>query len=131
MALERLNPAGLPPARGYSQVVVARVARTIYVAGQVALDAAGNLVGRGDVVAQARQVFRNLGIALAAAGASPASVTKMTWYIVGYREEWRAALVETRRELFGDAGPASTLIGVAALATPDLLVEVEAVAVVD
>ncbi|HEV8339219.1 MAG TPA: RidA family protein [bacterium] len=131
MTLQPLNPPELSPARTYSQVVIAQGTKTVYVSGQVALDAAGNLVGAGDLAAQARQAFRNLVAALAAAGATPASVAKMTWYIVNYAENVRPILIEARREAFGPHAPASTLIGVQALAEAGFLIEVEAIAVLD
>jgi enamine deaminase RidA (YjgF/YER057c/UK114 family) len=131
MGLERLNPAELPVPRGYSQVVVARGSRTVYVAGQVAADADGKVVAPGDVVGQARQAFVNLRTALEAAGATIADVARVTWYVVGYRAELLPELAAARREVFGDHAPASTLIGVESLATPEYLVEAEAVAVID
>ena len=131
MGVESLNPPGLPVPRGYSQVVVARGSRTVFVAGQVAADAQGNVVAPGDVVGQARQAFANLRTALEAAGATIADVTKVTWYVVGYRAELLPELAAARREVFGDHAPASTLVGVQALATPDYLIEAEAVAVID
>ncbi|HEY7927064.1 MAG: RidA family protein [Candidatus Dormibacteria bacterium] len=131
MGLERLNPPELPVPRGYSQVVVARGSRTVYVAGQVAADADGKVVAPGDVVGQARQAFVNLRTALEAAGATIADVARVTWYVVGYRAELLPELAAARREVFGDHAPASTLIGVESLATPEYLVEAEAVAVID
>jgi len=71
MTLQRHDPSELSPALSYSHVVVAQGTKTVYVSGQVALDAAGNLVGHGDLAAQARQAFRNLVAALAAVGVTP------------------------------------------------------------
>lgn len=129
MTLETLNPPDLPTPSGYSQVVVASGARTVYVAGQVAVDSQGNVVAPGDVVGQARQAFLNLRTALEAAGATVEDVAKVTWYIVGYRSDLLPDLAASRREVFGDHAPASTLVGVQALAQPEYLVEVEAIAV--
>jgi enamine deaminase RidA (YjgF/YER057c/UK114 family) len=129
MALDKLNPDTLPTPRGYTQVLVATGSRTIYVSGQVAVDAGGEVVAPGDAPAQARQAFRNLRAALEAAGASVADVAKLTWYVVGYRSELLPALAASRADVFGDHAPASTLIGVQALAQPEYLVEVEAVAI--
>ena len=129
MALDKLNPDTLPTPGGYTQVVVATGSRTIYVSGQVAVDAGGEVVAPGDAPAQARQAFLNLRAALEAAGASVADVAKLTWYVVGYRSELLPALAASRADVFGDHAPASTLIGVHALAQPEYLVEVEAVAV--
>jgi enamine deaminase RidA (YjgF/YER057c/UK114 family) len=111
-------------------VVVARGSRTVYVAGQVALDGEGNVVAPGDVVGQARQAFANVRTALEAAGATIADVAKVTWYVVGYRAELLPELAAARREVLGDHAPASTLVGVQSLAMPDYLVEVEATAVI-
>ncbi len=81
--------------------------------------------------AQARQAFANVGRALAAAGAGPEQVTKMTIYVVGHRLEYLAAISAARIATFGDHKPADTLVGVEALAEPGYLIEVEAIAVVD
>jgi enamine deaminase RidA (YjgF/YER057c/UK114 family) len=129
MALQRIDPAGLAQPVGYSQVVVASGSRIVFVAGQVAIDGQNNLVGAGDVVAQARQAFGNLKAALAGAGATPADVAKMTWFIVNYSADMLPALAGARREVLGDVRPASTLLGVQALAAPGYLIEVEAIAV--
>jgi|SRR2546430_14730983 len=130
MTLNRLQPEGLPRPEMYSQVVVATGGRTVYVAGQVSVDAAGLVVAPGDFAGQAQQAYRNLGLALEAAGATPADVTKLTTYVVGYSPLLLPDLGAARRALFGDSLPASTLVGVAHLARPELLIEVEAIAVV-
>lgn len=125
MSLELLNPDRLPASPAYTHVVVARGARTIFVSGQVA-------AGVGDdFAAQARAAHENLGIALEAAGARPADVAKLTTYVVDYRPELRPVIGEARTALFGEHRPASTLVGVAALALPEFLIEVEAIAVLD
>jgi len=132
MGLERLTPAGLSKPAAYTQVVVARGRRMIFVAGQVSIDAAGKLVAPGDFAGQVKQVFANLRTALEGAGATPSDVTKITIYIVGYKPELRPLLGEARSAVFGPATlPASTLVGVQALAEPGFLIEVEAIAVVD
>ncbi|WP_245645374.1 RidA family protein [Pseudonocardia acaciae] len=82
MTLELINPPGLPVPPTYSHVAVAPGGRIVFVAGQEPEDADGNLVGPGDLAAQARQVFANLGIALASAGARPEQVAKITIYVV-------------------------------------------------
>lgn len=130
--LEHQNPPGLrQPTGRYTQVVTARGAVTVYVAGQVATDAQGTLVGRGNLGAQAAQVLANLRAALAAAGASPADVAKLTIYVVGFRPESRDALLPELEAMFGDRPPANTLLGVQALARPEYLLEIDAVAVLD
>lgn len=122
---------GLPVAPTYSQVVVASGTRLIHVAGQVSVDAEGRLVGEGDLAAQTTQVMRNVGLALAAAGAGFGDVVKLVTYVVDYRPEHRAVIAAARGAFFaGGHLPASTLVGVSALAVPGWLVEIEAVAVV-
>ncbi len=131
MALELINPDGLPTPASYTQVVAATGSRLVFVAGQVADDAQGNLVAPGDLAAQARQAFANVGRALAAAGAGPERVTKLTIYVVRHRPEYLPAISEARVATFGDHRPADTLVGVEALAEPGYLIEVEAIAVLD
>lgn len=131
MTNTKINPPALPVPKGYTQVVATMATRTIYVAGQVAVDAIGNVVAPGDVVGQARRAFTNVKSAVEAAGATVEDIVKVTWYVVGYRPELLPHLATARSDVFGDHAPASTLIGVAALASPDYLVEVEAVAVLD
>lgn len=99
-------------------------------AGQVTVDRQGNVVTPGDTVGQARQAFINLRTALEAAGATIGDVAKVTWYVVDYRSEQLPALAAARREVFGEHSPVRTLVGVHALAQPEYLVEVEAIAVV-
>jgi enamine deaminase RidA (YjgF/YER057c/UK114 family) len=124
------NPTALPPARGYSQVVVVPPgSRLVYVAGQVALDSTGRLVGLGDFKAQAGQVFENLRLALAAAGATFADVVKLNFYMVDATQ--LPALREVRdRYVNAAAPPASTLVEVRRLFRDDVLLEIDAVAVV-
>jgi enamine deaminase RidA (YjgF/YER057c/UK114 family) len=130
--LEHPRPAGLLHNPGFSQVVVASGTRTIYTAGQVSIDERGALVGADDLAAQTEQAMRNVGLALAAAGASYADVVKITTYVVNYKPEHRAIIGKARAPFFANGTPpASTLVGVAALALPEWLVEIEAVAVVD
>jgi enamine deaminase RidA (YjgF/YER057c/UK114 family) len=131
MTLELINPEDLPVPPTYTHVVVATGNRLVFVAGQEPEDEGGNLVGAGDLAVQARQVFGNVGRALAAAGARPHQVTKITIFVVGYRREYLPAIEEGRVALFGDHKPADTLVGVEALSRPEYLIEVEAVAVID
>src|SRR4029450_12684917 len=129
---EHKNPPGLSAPRGYTHVVAVSGGRTVYVAGQVALDVRGEVVGKGALRAQARQVCENLRIALAGAGASYKDVVKWTTYVVNLKADDLPAIREARAEALKDATPpASTLVGVQALANPGFLIEVEAVAVVD
>ena len=130
MTLECINPRDLPTPQTYSQVVVATGSKLVFVAGQEPEDINGKLVGRGDLAIQAHQVFRNLGRALAAAGALPAQVTRITIYVVNYeRDECLPVIEEARKALFGDHKPADVVLGVATL-SPGYLIEVDAIAVI-
>jgi enamine deaminase RidA (YjgF/YER057c/UK114 family) len=131
MPLEPINPEGLYTPATYTQVVVATGSRLVFVAGQTADDAEGNLVGEGDLAAQARQAFANLGRALSAAGTGPEQVARITIYVVGYRRDHIPVIEEARQTLFGEHKPTDTLLGVEALAEPGYLIEVDAVAVAD
>ncbi len=126
-ARQEYRVEGLPePFSHYTDAV--RAGDLLFVSGCVSVDAEGNLVGVGDVVAQARQVFANIGLALAAAGASFADVVKVTTFLTDIDD--RARINPVRQEVFGDARPASTLVEVSALVLPEFLIEVEAVAVI-
>ncbi|GAB3479891.1 RidA family protein [Amycolatopsis cihanbeyliensis] len=121
----------MPSPPTYTHVVIAAGSRLVFVAGQEPEDDRGQLVGPGDLAAQARQVFTNLGHALGAAGARPDQVAKITIYVVDHRPEYLPVIEAARAELFGEHLPADTLVGVAALALPEFLVEVDAMAVID
>jgi enamine deaminase RidA (YjgF/YER057c/UK114 family) len=115
-----------PPS--YSQAVKVTGAQTLlFLSGQVAYDEKGNPAHRGDFVAQARAVFRAIKAQVEAGGGSMASIVKLNTYLTDIRH--RADLLPVREEVFGKKMPASTLVGVAALAHPDWLIEVEAIAV--
>jgi enamine deaminase RidA (YjgF/YER057c/UK114 family) len=131
MALECINPADLPTPSTYTHVVVATGSRWVFIAGQEPEDQEGSVVGHGDLAAQARQVFANLGRALAAAGARPEQVAKITIYVVGHRPEYLPIIEQGRVALFGDHRPADTLVGVETLSQPGYLIEVDAIAVID
>jgi reactive intermediate/imine deaminase len=120
------NAAAVITPPGYSHAVEA--AGLLFVSGQVPLDEHGELVGAGDMGEQARQAFRNLGAVLAAAGASFADVVKLTYFV---RDVGAVGSIRAARDEFIDTArpPASTLVEVAALFQPDLLIEIEAVAV--
>lgn len=125
-----LNPSAMPAARGYSHVVeIPAGSRLVYISGQVALDSTGALVGAGDFRAQAEQVFTNLHHALAAVGATFADVVKLNYYV---RDALHVAeLREVRdRHINLKAPPTSILLEVPHLFRDDLLLEIEAVAVV-
>lgn len=119
---------GLATPPGYSYAASAS-GELVFFAGQVALDADGNLVGRGDFPSQMHQAFANLRLALTAAGCTPASVLRVSYYIVGLTRERVLAVRSARNEFFAGAKPASTLLGVAALFDPDALIEIEVIAV--
>jgi enamine deaminase RidA (YjgF/YER057c/UK114 family) len=112
----------------YSHVVVVEARKTIFVSGQLARDARGEIVGKGDMGAQIRQTGENLRAALAAAGATLDDVVKTNTYVTDIEEFFRHT--EVRMEYFG-ALPTSTTVEVRRLAHPDLMVEIEAIAVLD
>lgn len=114
------------PISHYTDAV--RAGNLLFVSGCIAVDANGRLVGGDDVVEQARQVLRNVGAVLAAAGAVFGDVVKVTVYLTDTGD--RAAIDTVRREVFGSARPASTLVEVSALAVPGAKVEIDAVALV-
>lgn len=129
MEKEFLNPAGLPVLPGFSQVVTATEGKIVFISGQVALDANNAVVGKGDLRAQVVQTFENLKGALAAVGATFDDVLKTNTYIVNYTPDMIGVVREVRsRYLPQEKPPASTLIGVQALVLEDLLIEIEAFA---
>lgn len=126
-SVQFVNPPTLPPAPGYTQVVISPAGRAVYISGQVALDASGAIVGTGDFQAQARQVFENLKAALAAGGASFADVVKITIFVLDMAN--LPALREIRDEYVNtERPPASTAVQVSRLAREEFLLEIEAVA---
>jgi enamine deaminase RidA (YjgF/YER057c/UK114 family) len=129
--LELINPDQLATPDTYTHVVVAGGGRLVFVAGQVAEDGEGDLVGPGDLAVQARQAFANLGRALAAAGARPEQVAKLTIFVVNLRTEYLPVIEDARRAVFGEHKPADALIGVQTLAEPGRLIEVDAIAVLE
>jgi enamine deaminase RidA (YjgF/YER057c/UK114 family) len=127
-----INPDGMVRPGAYTPVVTAQGGRTIYVAGQVSLDEKGELVGWGDLMAQAEQVWRNVGLALKGAGATFNDLVKINVYVVNFKPEYRDMLHQMRlRHVSKDTPPASTLVGVQALARDGFLIEIEAIAVAD
>ena len=129
MTTNFISPATLSKPTGYSHVAIVAAGKQVHVAGQVALDASGQVVGKGDLGAQAEQVYANLAAALAAAGASFKDVFKLVTYVVNLTPEKAAAIRVVRAKHLG-AGPypASTMVGVTGLVNPDLLVEIEVIA---
>ncbi len=123
-----LNPAALAKPVGYSHVAVVPAGTFIYISGQIALDSAGNVVGKGDFPAQVEQVFRNLKAALEAAGASFQDVFKMNSYFLDLNN--LAADREVRNRYVNVQNPpASTAVEVSRLVHPDFLIEIEVIAV--
>jgi enamine deaminase RidA (YjgF/YER057c/UK114 family) len=128
--VRRVETPGLAPGPGYSHVVSVDVpGRLVVVSGQIALDAAGNLVGPGDLEAQTRQVFANLQAALTAAGARWEHVVRLGYFL---RDAGGVGVVRAVRAEFvpADVAPAASLVEVSRLVRDDLLVEIEAMAVV-
>ena len=127
--VKRTNPPTLSKPTGYTHIVeVTGSGKTIYISGQIAFDKDGQLVGAGNMKAQAEQVFKNLQAALEAAGAKFSDVVKMNTYITDM--EQAPAVREVRARYFGDTTPASTLVQVARLARPELMLEIEVIAAV-
>ena len=112
------------PISHYTDAV--RAGQLLFVSGCVPVDARGELVGGDDIVAQARQVFANVGAVLEAAGASFSDVAKVTIFLTDVDD--RALINPVRQEVFGETRPASTLVEVSRLAVPGARLEVEAVA---
>lgn len=135
MTRDYLNPADLPNwSDSFSQLVVVRTGSTvtIYISGQVSVDADNVVVGRADLARQAEVALENLAKALAAAGATPADVVRLGIYVKDYRPEQAAVISSALRGTFATGRmPASTWLGVSTLALDDLLIEIEAVAVIE
>ncbi|MCW5622959.1 MAG: RidA family protein [Burkholderiales bacterium] len=126
-----INPPGLKPLGMYSNAASARGGTIVFIAGQVAVDAQGQVVGKGDIEAQAVQVFENVKLALQAAGATFDDVLKLTIFIRNLTPEARKAVMGVRGRYISHANPpAATMVGIDRLVEDDLLVEIEAVAVV-
>src|ERR1700692_2826858 len=126
----RISPPELGTPPGYSQIVEVAAQRIIFIAGQTALDADGQVVGKSDFAAQAAQVFRNLAIALAASGCTAANLVKLTVFLTDM--ENLASYREARNRFFASvtppAAPAVTLVEVSRLYGADFMIEIEAIA---
>jgi enamine deaminase RidA (YjgF/YER057c/UK114 family) len=133
MTVEMLNPDGLVKPDAYRQVAIATGSRIVFLAGQVARDADGNQVGAGDLAAQTEQALRNVNTAVTGAGGTFADVAKLTLFVVGWTPDKMEALGQGIGRAVASLGvdplKAATLIGVAALAEPDFLIEIDAIAV--
>lgn len=123
-----MNPGGIadPSPSGFTAVV--KAGNTVYIAGMVAQDENGNVIGEGDAEAQTRQIWHNIGVAVQAAGGSLADIVKTTTYVTGI--EHGAAVRRVRGELFPENPPTSTLLVVSELANPAYVVEIESIAVI-
>lgn len=121
------------PAAGYSQIAEVSGAKLVYIAGQVAIDRSGNLVGKDDFQAQARQVFENLKAAVEAAGGDFSHIIKLNYYCAaGVDNSQMPALREIRDKYVNTSSPpTSTLVFVQRLVRPEYLLEVDAIAAVD
>ena len=127
MSIQRINPSTLAPPRVYSHVV--KDGNTVYIAGQVARDRDGKIVGVGDAKAQLEKVYKNLEAALAAAGGNLSHLVKTTVFMT-HREDIPAYLEAKAKYLSSDNPPASTLILCSGLSDPDFRIEIEAIAIV-
>lgn len=133
-SIKRIQPSGLNvrSAGGralYSHVIVVEGQRLVFVAGQVARDLQGAVVGRGDMRTQLKQVCDNMRIALAAAGARPSDLVQTTTYVTDVETFFRHA--DLRTEFFGPEPPTSTTVEVRRLAHQDFLIEMNGIAVVN
>ena len=133
MSKEIFSPATLPPPTGYSHVAKVNRGTLVYIAGQVSADAAGKLVGEGDFEAQVEQVFKNLKLALEAAGATMADIVKLNTYLVAEVSQDDLPKMRAIRDRYlnKEKPPASTLVVVSRLARPGWLIEIEVVAAID
>ena len=134
MTTKRIQPEGLHQRalKGhtlYSHVVVASGQSLVFIAGQLARDKDGNIVGKGDMGAQIRQVGENLRVALEAAGVGLKDLVKTTTYVTDIDEFFKHP--EIRHEIFGQSLPTSTTVEVRRLSHPDFMVEIEALAVIE
>lgn len=124
-----IQPKSIPdPRPRYTQAIMTKPGRLLFIAGQTAVDAKGNVVGKANIEKQVRQVMENLKSVLKEAGASFKDVVKITVYTTDIK--YRETLSRVRREYFGSTPPTSTLVVVKGLANKDYLVEIEAIAVI-
>lgn len=133
MSHHYINPARLFDSKpyGFTQAVKSQGGVLVHCSGQTAWDKDGKLLGAGDFATQCREAMNNVGHALTAAGARPADVVSVRFYVVNHKPEYLAVIGQTMATFFGpDHLPASTLLGVASLALPEFMVEIEAVAVI-
>jgi enamine deaminase RidA (YjgF/YER057c/UK114 family) len=129
--VEKINPPTLAPPMGdlYAQIALAKAPGLAFISGQPAYRPDGELVGKADHTAQARQAFANLKAALEALGAKPQNMVRMTIYVVDYNLPRARGVFAAAREVFGDDWPvtSSVLLGVEALAMEDWLIEIDGI----
>ena len=133
MTNRKINPDTLYDALGYgfSHAALQDGGRTLHLAGQVAWDSDGNVVGAGDLAAQTQQALANLAAVLDAAGATPADVVRLRTYVVDHSPDKLGPVLGQFAAFYGETTPApNTFIGVQALALPDFLIEIEATAAI-
>ena len=123
--IERINPEGMTQPMSYSHLV--KFDRLMFIAGQVAVDGDGNVIGEDDMTAQVRQVLENMQSVLASEGANFSDVVKINIFTTDIDEFRKSG--EVRREFFGEHPPTSTLVQIVRLARPVFLVEIEAIAI--
>jgi enamine deaminase RidA (YjgF/YER057c/UK114 family) len=129
MAKTTLNPEGLPVPRGsYSVVTISQPGRMVFIAGQTASDPEGKIVGVGDARAQTRYIIGKIKRAVEAAGGTINDLVAMNIFTTDVR--YHRDINETRREVLGSNFPTSTMVQVVALARPELMLEVNAIAVI-
>ncbi|MDP4097831.1 RidA family protein [Paenibacillus sp. P96] len=132
--MEKINPSTLDRRFSHliTQVVVTPPSSLAFISGQVAVNQEGELIGINDYRQQALQVFKNINLALEAAGAKPEHVVQMKIHVVHHREELVEVIFQAGFEVFGEEWPltASTLLGVQALGMPDWLIEVDVIAAI-
>src|SRR5258706_140934 len=133
MPFELLNPSGLERPVGYAHLARVNSGRTVYIAGQAPFDSTGAVVGKGDFVAQWRQVMHNLKLAVEGAGGRPDQIAVLTMYLTDLKPylAGKKEIGAAYREVFGKYFPAITLVEVKGLYHPDCMVEISGVAVID
>ncbi|HWA11989.1 MAG TPA: RidA family protein [Burkholderiales bacterium] len=129
-AVRFLNPDGIFKPSTFSQIAITRGDRVVYISGQTARNADASIVAVGDVRKQAEKVFDNLRIAVEAAGGSMGDIAKITTFVVDLKPDDRVWIGEMVKKHFPQP-PAHTLVGISALAAPELLIEIEATAILD
>jgi enamine deaminase RidA (YjgF/YER057c/UK114 family) len=133
MPFELINPGGLESPIGYSHIAKITGGKVVHIAGQAPFNDEGEVVGKGDFVAQFAQVIRNLKIAIEAVGGLPNQYAVLTIYITNLNAYWdnKKPLGFAYREVFGKYFPAITLVEVSRLYNPDCMIEISGIAVVD